>query len=162
MEKGQSQPHLHFRNSILLIIIMKKIKAKLSGKNEIQRSMVRLACEIIEKNTNLESLVLIGIRTRGEYIAQRLHKLIIKNAGINLPLGIIDVTFYRDDFRTNLGSPKVGASNILFEIDGKTVILIDDVLYTGRTIRAAMDEIFTYGRPSSIQLGVLVDRGHRE
>ena len=141
---------------------MEKIKAKLLGKNEIQRSIVRLAYEIIEKNANLESMVLIGIRTRGEYLAQRLHKLINKYAGISLPLGTLDVTFYRDDFRTNLGSPKVGASNILFEIDGKTVILIDDVLYTGRTIRAAMDEIFTYGRPSSIQLGVLVDRGHRE
>ena len=141
---------------------MKKIKAKLLGKTEIQRSIARLSHEIIEKNTNLESLVLIGIRTRGEYLAQRLHKLINKNAGINLPLGTLDVTFYRDDFRTNLGSPKIGASNILFEIDRKTVILIDDVLYTGRTIRAAMDEIFTYGRPSSIQLGVLVDRGHRE
>ena len=141
---------------------MDKIKAKLLGKKEIQRTMVRLAHEIIEKNANLESLVLIGIRTRGEYLAQRLHKLIKINAGINLPLGTLDVTFYRDDFRTNLGSPKVGASNILFEIDGKTVILIDDVLYTGRTIRAAMDEIFSYGRPNSIELGVLVDRGHRQ
>ena len=141
---------------------MEKIKAKLLGKNEIQRSIVRIAYEIIEKNSNLERMVLIGIRTRGEYLAQRLHELIKKYAGISLPLGTLDVTFYRDDFRTNLGSPKVGASNILFEIAGKTVILIDDVLYTGRTIRAAMDEIFTYGRPSSIQLGVLVDRGHRE
>ena len=141
---------------------MEKIKAKLLGKNEIQRSIVRIAYEIIEKNANLERMVLIGIRTRGEYLAQRLHKLIKKYAGISLPLGTLDVTFYRDDFRTNLGSPKVGASNILFKIDGKTVILIDDVLYTGRTIRAAMDEIFTYGRPSSIQLAVLVDRGHRE
>jgi pyrimidine operon attenuation protein/uracil phosphoribosyltransferase len=77
-------------------------------------------------------------------------------------MGILDVTFYRDDFRTNLGSPKIEASNILFEVDGASVILIDDVLYTGRTIRAAMDEIFSYGRPNSIQLGVLVDRGHRE
>ena len=141
---------------------MNTIKAKLLGKNEIQRSIGRLAHEIIEKNANLEGVVLIGIRTRGEYLARRLHKLIKNNAGINLPLGTLDVTFYRDDFRTNLGSPKVGASNILFEIEGKTVILIDDVLYTGRTIRAAMDEIFTYGRPSSIQLGVIVDRGHRE
>ncbi len=141
---------------------MKKIEAKLLGPNKIHRSLVRLAHEIIEKNTDLKNLALVGIRTRGEYIAQRLHELIKKNAGINLPLGTLDVTFHRDDFRTNLGSPKVGASNILFEIDGKTVILIDDVLYTGRTIRAAMDEIFSYGRPSSIQLGVLVDRGHRE
>ena len=141
---------------------MEIIKDKLSDKIEIQRSLNRLACEIIEKNTNLENVVLIGIRTRGEYLARRVQNLIKKNAEINLPLGTLDVTFYRDDFRTNLGSPKVRASNILFEIDGKTVILIDDVLYTGRTIRAAMDEIFTYGRPSSIQLGVLVDRGHRE
>ena len=141
---------------------MEKVKAKLSGKADIQRSMVRLSFEIIEKNTDCKNIVLIGIRTRGEYLAQRLRKLINNNAGINLPLGTLDVTFYRDDFRTNLGSPKVGASNILFEIDGKTVILIDDVLYTGRTIRAAMDEIFTYGRASFIQLAVLVDRGHRE
>ena len=141
---------------------MEKVKAKLLGKNQIQRTMIRMAHEIIEKNTNLKNMVLIGIRTRGDYIAQRLHKLIKKESGINLPLGTLDVTFYRDDFRTNLGSPKVGASNIFFEITGKTVILLDDVLYTGRTIRAAMDEIFTYGRPSSIQLGVLVDRGHRE
>ena len=141
---------------------MEKIKAKLSGKKDIQRCLVRLAYEIIEKNSNLTDMVLIGIRTRGEFLARRLHKLIKKNAGINLPLGTLDVTFYRDDFRTNLGSPKVGASNILFEIDGKTVIFIDDVLYTGRTIRAAMDEMFTYGRPSYIQLCVLVDRGHRE
>ena len=141
---------------------MQKIKATLLGKNEVERTMVRLSHEIIEKNPYLENLVLVGIRTRGDYLAQRLHKLIKNNIGVNLPLGTLDVTFYRDDFRTNLGSPKVGASNILFEIEGKTVILIDDVLYTGRTIRAAMDEIFSYGRPSSIQLGVLVDRGHRE
>ena len=141
---------------------MNKVKAKLLGKNEIHHSMVRLAHEIIEKNSNLENVALVGIRTRGEFLAKRLQKLIKTNAGINLPMGTLDVTFYRDDFRTNLGSPKVGASNIIFEIDGKTVILIDDVLYTGRTIRAAMEEIFTYGRPLSIQLGVLVDRGHRE
>ena len=141
---------------------MKKNKSKLLGANEIHRSLLRLAHEIIENNTNLNNAVLVGIRTRGDYLAHRLHKIIEKNTTINLPLGTLDVTFYRDDFRTNLGSPKVGASNILFEIEGKTVILIDDVLYTGRTIRAAMDEIFTYGRPSSIQLAVLVDRGHRE
>jgi len=143
-------------------MFMETIKATLLGKNEIHRTMLRLAHEIMEKNIDLKNIVLIGIRTRGEFLAQRLHKLIKNNSGINVPLGTLDVTFYRDDFRTNLGSPKIGASNILFEIDGKTVILIDDVLYTGRTIRAAMNEIFTYGRPSSIQLGILVDRGHRE
>lgn len=141
---------------------MKKIKAQLLEKSKIERTLVRLAHEIIEKNSNLDKLVLIGIRTRGDYIAQRLKKIIEQNTGISLPFGTLDVTFYRDDFRTNLGSPKVGASNILFDIDEAIVLLVDDVLYTGRTIRAAMDEIFAYGRPSLIQLGVLVDRGHRE
>ena len=141
---------------------MKKIKAKLLGKKEIQRTILRLSYEIMEKNSDLENLAIIGIRTRGEFIAHRLHDIISENTNINIPVGTLDVTFYRDDFRTNLGSPKVGASNIIFEIDGKNIVLIDDVLYTGRTIRAAMNEIFTYGRPSSIQLGVLIDRGHRE
>ena len=138
------------------------IKVKLLGEKDIQNNLERLAHEIIEKNTNLNNVALVGIRTRGEFLAQRVHKLIKKYSNVNLPMGILDVTFYRDDFRTNLGSPKVEASNILFEVDGASVILIDDVLYTGRTIRAAMDEIFSYGRPNSIQLGVLVDRGHRE
>jgi len=153
------QPLRHFRNSIL---IMKNIKAKLSGKKEIERSLMRLAHEIIEKNDNLESIAIVGIRTRGDFLAQRIHKLIETISGFGIPIGTLDVTFHRDDFRTNLGSPKIGTSNIVFEVEGKTVILIDDVLYTGRTIRAAMDEIFTYGRPASIQLGILVDRGHKE
>ena len=138
------------------------IKVKLLGEKDIQNNLERLAHEIIEKNTNLNNVALVGIRTRGEFLAQRVHKLIKKYSNVNLPMGILDVTFCRDDFRTNLGSPKIEASNILFEVDGASVILIDDVLYTGRTIRAAMDEIFSYGRPNSIQLGVLVDRGHRE
>ena len=138
------------------------IKGKLLGETDIQRNLERLAHDIIEKNTNLKNVALVGIRTRGEFLGQRVHTLIKKYSNVNLPMGILDVTFYRDDFRTNLGSPKVEASNILFEVDGTSVILIDDVLYTGRTIRAAMDEIFSYGRPNSIQLGVLVDRGHRE
>ena len=141
---------------------MNKIKAKLSGKNEIEHSLTRLAHEIIEKNDDLTQIAIVGIRTRGDFLAKRLHAQIEKLSGIEIPIGTLDVTFHRDDFRTNLGSPKVGASNILFEIEGKNIILIDDVLYTGRTIRAAMDEIFSFGRPSSIQLGVLVDRGHRE
>ena len=107
-------------------------------------------------------MVLIGIRTRGEYLAQRLHKLIKKYAGISLPLGTLDVTFYRDDFSSNLGSPKVGPSNITFDVNNKHIILVDDVLYSGRTIRAAIEEIFSFGRPASIKLCVLIDRGHRE
>ena len=141
---------------------MSTIKAKLSGKKEIHRSLTRLAHEIIEKNNELSQIALVGIRTRGDFLSKRLHKLIEKFSGMPIPIGTLDVTFHRDDFRTNLGSPKVGASNILFGVEGKTIILIDDVLYTGRTIRAAMDEIFTYGRPHSIQLGILVDRGHKE
>ncbi len=141
---------------------MNTIKARLSGKKEIVRSLTRLAHEIIEKNNDLSQIALVGIRTRGDFLAQRLHLLIEKLSGKEIPIGTLDVTFHRDDFRTNLGSPKVGVSNILFEVEGKNIILIDDVLYTGRTIRAAMDEIFTYGRPNSIQLGILVDRGHKE
>ena len=141
---------------------MNKIKAKLSGKKEIARSLTRLAHEIIEKNDDLSEIAIVGIRTRGDFLAKRLHSQIEKLSDSEIPIGTLDVTFHRDDFRTNLGSPKVGASHILFEVEGKNVILIDDVLYTGRTIRAAMDEIFTYGRPASIQLGILVDRGHKE
>ena len=141
---------------------MKNIKARLLGKKEIERSLMRLAHEINEKNDDLSQIAIVGIRTRGDYLAQRLHALIERLSNTNIDLGTLDVTFYRDDFRTNLGSPKVGASNLLFELDGKNIILIDDVLYTGRTIRAAMDEIFAYGRPAKIQLGILVDRGHRE
>ena len=141
---------------------MKTIKARLLSQKEIARSLTRLSHEIIEKNGDFSKLAFVGIRTRGEILGQRLHQLVETLTGEEIPFGTLDVTFYRDDFRTNLGSPKVGASNLLFEVDGKNVVLIDDVLYTGRTIRAAMDEIFSYGRPDSIQLGVLVDRGHRE
>ena len=140
----------------------KKIKANLLDEKQIQKTLVRLSHEIIEKNSNLKNLAIIGIRTRGDVIAHRIHKIIKDISKVNLEIGTLDVTFYRDDFKTNLGSPKVGPSNILFNIDKKNIILIDDVLYTGRTIRAAMDEIFSLGRPNRIQLGVLIDRGHRE
>ena len=158
-ERVINHPLRHLSNSI---IIMNSVKAKLSGEKEIERTLMRLAHEIIEKNIDLGAIAIVGIRTRGDYLAQRLHKLIEKLSNMEIPIGTLDVTFHRDDFRTNLGSPKVGASNILFEVQGKNIILIDDVLYTGRTIRAALDEIFTYGRPASIQLGILVDRGHKE
>jgi pyrimidine operon attenuation protein/uracil phosphoribosyltransferase len=141
---------------------MNNIKAKLSGSQEINRSLTRIAHEIIEKNNNLDIIAIVGIRTRGDFLAKRLHTMIENLTNQSIPNGTLDVTFHRDDFRTNLGTPKVGASNILFEVEGKNIILIDDVLYTGRTIRAAIDEIFTYGRPASIQLGILVDRGHKE
>jgi len=139
-----------------------KNKANLLDADKIRRTLVRLAHEIIEKNPNLEDLAIIGIRTRGDIIAKRLFSIIKDISQKQIDIGTLDVTFYRDDFRTNLGTPKVGPSKILFNIDKKNIILIDDVLYTGRTIRAAMEEIFSLGRPNKIQLGVLIDRGHRE
>ena len=141
---------------------MKKIKAYLQDENDLKRTLMRISHEIIEKNPDLNQLAIVGIRTRGEIIAQRISDLISKITNVKIDNGTIDVTFYRDDFRTNFGSPQVGPSDIKFDVSDKNIILIDDVLYTGRTIRAAMDEIFSYGRPASIKLGVLVDRGHRE
>ena len=140
----------------------KKIKADLLDEKQIRKTLVRLAHEIIEKNSNLDNLAIIGIRTRGDIIAKRIHSIIKDISKVNVESGTLDVTFYRDDFKTNLGSPKVGPSEILFNVDKKNIILVDDVLYTGRTIRAAMDEIFSLGRPKKIQLAVLIDRGHRE
>jgi pyrimidine operon attenuation protein/uracil phosphoribosyltransferase len=143
-------------------MVNKKDKAILLDRKQINKTLIRLAHEIIEKNFNLDNVAIIGIRTRGDIIANRLYEIIKQITGSSLDLGSIDVTFYRDDFETNLGSPKIGPSNILFNINKKDVILIDDVLYTGRTIRAAMEEIFSLGRPDKIQLAVLIDRGHRE
>ena len=140
----------------------KKIKADLLDEKQIEKTLVRLAHEIIEKNSNLDNLAIIGIRTRGDIIAKRIHSIIKDISKVNVESGTLDVTFYRDDFETNLGTPKIGPSDILFNINKKNIILVDDVLYTGRTIRAAMDEIFSLGRPKKIQLAVLIDRGHRE
>ena len=141
---------------------MIKNKAILLNANKINRNLIRLAHEIVEKNSNLEELAIIGIRTRGDFIANRIALIIKEITKTEINKGTIDVTFYRDDFKTNLGSPKVGPSNILFNINSKNIILIDDVLYTGRTIRAAMEELFSMGRPNKVQLAVLIDRGHRE
>ncbi len=141
---------------------MKSVKSKLMVESHIKRTLIRLAHEIIENNPNLKNVALVGIRTRGEFLAKRILHHIENISGEKMKYGTLDVTFYRDDFKTNLGSPQVQSSEILFSIDEINVILIDDVLYTGRTIRAAMDELFAFGRPASIQLCVLVDRGHRE
>ena len=141
---------------------MKKIKSTLMSDIEFKSTLKRLAYEIVECYPDLNDLAIIGICTRGEFLAKKIHRHISKIANKQIPIGILDVTFYRDDFRTNLGSPQVKSSDIMFSIDNKKIILIDDVLYTGRTIRAAMDEIFSFGRPQSISLCVLSDRGHRE
>ena len=136
--------------------------SSLLNAEEFSNAIKRLSHEIIEGNQNIDSLALIGIRSRGDIIADRVRENIAEISGEQLDIGYIDVTFHRDDFKTNLGTPKVGPSEIMFSVDKKNIILIDDVLYTGRTIRAAMDEIFTFGRPESIKLLAFVDRGHRE
>ena len=128
----------------------------------INRSIIRLAHEILERNNGAQELMLIGILTRGEPLAIRLQKLIKKITKIEIPIGFVDITFHRDDFRSRLVVPQVKGSNIQDSINDKVVVLVDDVLFTGRTIRAAMDELNAFGRPSNIQLAVLVDRGHRE
>ena len=128
----------------------------------INRSITRLAHEILERNNGAQELMLIGILTRGEPLAIRIQKLIKSITKIEIPIGFVDITFHRDDFRSRLVVPQVKGSNIQDSINDKVVVLVDDVLFTGRTIRAAMDELNVFGRPSNIQLAVLVDRGHRE
>ena len=141
---------------------MSKEKAKILDKDTIRRSLMRLAHEILEKNRGTKDIVLIGIRNRGAYLAQRLRDYIEIIDKERVPVGILDITLYRDDL-TQIGpSPVVHKTEIDFDITDKNVILVDDVLYTGRTIRAAFDALVDFGRPKSIQLAVLVDRGHRE
>jgi len=128
----------------------------------IDRSLTRIAYEILEKNKGMEELVLVGIRTGGVFLAERLRKKISGTEGKLLPVGVLDVTLYRDDLSTTHLKPRLGKTDIPFSLDGKKVVLVDDVLFTGRTIRAAMDALIDFGRPKLIQLAVLIDRGHRE
>ena len=139
------------------------MKKQLADKKIISNILLRLSHEIIEKNKKFDKIAIVGIRTRGEIIAKRIAEQIKQiTKSQNIICGTLDVTFYRDDFSSNWGSPKVGPSDITFDVNDMNIILIDDVLYSGRTVKAAIEEIFSFGRPSSIQLGVLVDRGHRE
>lgn len=128
----------------------------------MSRTISRIAHEILERNKGAKELRIIGIRTRGIHIARRIADKIEELEGIKPPLGTLDITLYRDDFRRRSDMPKVQKTEIPFSVEDKNVILVDDVLYTGRTTRAAIDAIMDYGRPASIQLVVLVDRGHRE
>ncbi len=128
----------------------------------IERSVTRTAHEILERNKGTEDLALLGIRTRGVPLARRILRRIKEIEGVDVPFGILDITLYRDDLSTIAKLPIVNATQIDFDINDKKLVLIDDVLYTGRTIRAALDAIVDIGRPSAIQLMVLVDRGHRE
>ena len=129
---------------------------------DLKRVLYRLAHEVVEKTPELENLVLLGIQTRGVYIAKRIRKIIQEIEEVELPIGTLDITLYRDDLTTIGPSPLVKETKIDFDINGKVVILVDDVLYTGRTIRAALDEIMDFGRPKRVELLVLADRGHRE
>ena len=138
------------------------VKAKVVDEETLTRIITRIAHEILERNKGTKNLVLIGMRTRGEFLANRIFEKIKSIENIALPFGVLDVTLYRDDFRTRLKQPQVSVSNITFDINEKDIVLIDDVLYTGRTVRSALNALMDFGRPSSIQLFVLVDRGHRE
>jgi pyrimidine operon attenuation protein/uracil phosphoribosyltransferase len=128
----------------------------------IDRSLTRVAYELLEKNKGIEDMVLVGIQTGGVFLAERLKKKISRIEGVEIPMGILDITLYRDDLRTSNKKPRLGKTDIPFSLDDKKVVLIDDVLFTGRTIRAAMDALIDFGRPKLIQLAVLIDRGHRE
>ena len=137
-------------------------KSQLMSASEIDRTLVRLAHEILEKTEDLKKLAFIGIRRRGVPLAQRLAAKIEALEGRKVPVGILDINLYRDDLSTVANQPVVNATEIAFPVTGKDVILMDDVLYTGRTIRAALDALFDHGRPARVQLLVLIDRGHRE
>lgn len=128
---------------------------------DIERALTRMAHEIIEVNKGVEDVILIGIITRGDLLARKLADRIEKIEGVTVPVGSLDISFYRDDIGTYF-SPEVHGTNIPTDIDGKRIVLVDDVLFTGRTIRAALDALMDYGRPQRIELAVLIDRGHRE
>jgi pyrimidine operon attenuation protein / uracil phosphoribosyltransferase len=133
-------------------------------RDDVRRTLVRIAHEIVEKNPGRNGLGLVGIHTRGAVLASRLHALVGELTGSAVPLGDLDISFYRDDVdvREPGAQPVVHASHLDFDLNGRTVVLVDDVLFTGRTVRAAVDALFDYGRPERVQLAVLVDRGHRE
>ena len=137
-------------------------KAQLLSASEIERTIVRLAHEIVEKNNGADNLGLVGIKRRGVPLAQRLAKLLARIEKVEVPVGTLDITLYRDDLSAVGHRPEVRPGAMEFDIQDKNIILVDDVLYTGRTIRAALDALFDHGRPRRIQLAVLIDRGHRE
>ena len=129
--------------------------------DEIERTLVRMAHQILEQNKGCENLALVGILTRGDILARKLADIIYNIEGVHVPVGSLDISFYRDDASIS-GLPQLHGTDILINIDNKTIVLVDDVLFTGRTIRAALDALMDFGRPARIQLAILVDRGHRE
>ena len=128
----------------------------------IRRALVRIAHEIVEKNKGLDDVGLVGIRRRGVPLANRLAQILKDSENVEVPVGELDITLYRDDLTLKFEQPRVGRTYLPFDVTGKKVVLVDDVLFTGRTVRAALDAIIDHGRPQSIQLAVLIDRGHRE
>ena len=139
-----------------------KLKAQLMDEAAMNRAMMRISHEVVEKNKGAENICLVGILRRGEPLARTIRKNIEKIEGIIVPCGSVDIGFYRDDLTTITESPEIRRAELPFDVNGKDVVLVDDVLYTGRTARAAIEAVFTCGRPKSIQFAVLVDRGHRE
>ncbi len=137
-------------------------KAKILDKEAIARALMRIAHEVLEKSKGTGNLCLVGIRNRGVYLAHRLAECIEKIENQEVPVGTLDITLYRDDLTLIAAQPVVHKTEIAFTIQDKNLVLVDDVLYTGRTVRAALDALIDFGRPKSIQLAVLVDRGHRE
>ena len=129
--------------------------------DEIERTLVRMAHQILEQNKGCENLALVGILTRGDILVRKLADIIYNIEGVHVPVGSLDISFYRDDASIS-GLPQLHGTDILFNIDNKTIVLVEDVLVTGRTIRAALDALMDFGRPARIQLAILVDRGHRE
>ncbi|RPI03887.1 MAG: bifunctional pyr operon transcriptional regulator/uracil phosphoribosyltransferase PyrR [Ignavibacteriae bacterium] len=138
------------------------MKTKVLDADGLRRTVNRLSHEVVEKNKGVQEVVLVGIRTRGEYLAHRVAQKIEEIEHVKVPVGVLDITLYRDDLRGRLDQPELKSTEILFDIRGKVIVLIDDVLFTGRTIRSALNALMDLGRPSEIQLLVLVDRGHRE
>ena len=140
---------------------MKQIELIMDS-HALDLALTRITHQILEQNKPLESLAVVGMQTRGVFLAQRIVEKIEKIGNQNIPSGMLDATLYRDDYRISLKQPKVKATDIPFDINKKNVVLVDDVLYTGRTVRAALDALMDFGRPQTIQLAVLIDRGHRE
>jgi len=138
------------------------VKSQIMDKDQMERSLQRMAHEIIEQNRGLEKIRLVGIRSRGVPLAERLSSYLKLISNQEVPVGILDITLYRDDLSTISHQPVIKGSAIDFEIEDAVVVLVDDVLYTGRTVRAAIDALMDFGRPKHIQLAVLIDRGHRE
>jgi pyrimidine operon attenuation protein/uracil phosphoribosyltransferase len=143
------------------VISMDTIQTIIDAKG-FARTVNRLAHEIVERNKGAETLGIVGIRTRGDYLARRITQTILESEGIAVPFGTLDITLYRDDLRGRLSQPQLKTTDILYDITGKNIILVDDVLFTGRTIRSALNALMDLGRPASIQLAVFIDRGHRE